>query len=139
MSFIQNETNIGYKPGFFLADTEHCTRITTTVAANHAQVVTKADGSKYVPAGAVIPANGATAQGILYEDVDVSTGNMPGSIVTAGTIYGNRLPAALASVAATALKNIVVIAAEPTITRPDFSVEITGGDADDGEGNNGET
>lgn len=117
MSFIQSEENLGYNPGYFLAHAE-CDRETLEIEADHAQAVTKADGSKYVPAGAVIPANDGTAVGILYEDVDVSTGNMPGSVVVAGTIYGNRLPAALASAAATALKNIVVIPAEPEIVRP---------------------
>ena len=118
MSFNQNQQNIGYKAGFFLADTEHCTRITYQVAANHAAVVTMADGSKYVPAGAVIPANGATAVGILYEDVDVSTGAMAGSIVTEGIVYEDRLPASLDSDAKTAMTGIKVITAAPTITRP---------------------
>lgn len=118
MSFNQNETNIGYKPGYFLADAEDCTRITCQVAQNHAAVVTRADGSKYVPAGAVIPANGATAVGILYEDVDVSTGAMPGSIVTRGVVYEDRLPASLDSDAKTAMKGIQVITAAPAITRP---------------------
>ena len=121
MSFITETTNTAYQPGYFLADTEGCTRETVTVAANHAAVVTKADGSKFVPAGAVIPANGATAKGILYEDVDVSTGDMPGSIVTRGVIYEDRLPASLASAAKTALKDITVITAAPAITRPDFN------------------
>ena len=110
-----------YAPGYFLADTEGCTRETITVAANHAAVVTKADGSKFVPAGAVIPANGSTAVGILYEDVDVSTGAMPGSIVTRGVIYEDRLPASLDSDAVTALTGIKVITAAPTVTRPDFN------------------
>jgi hypothetical protein len=118
MSFIQNAENIGYKPGFFLADAENCTRETRTIPANHAQVVTKADGSKYVPAGAIFPANGATAVGILYEDVDVSTGAMPGSVVTAGIVYKDRLPAAPADAAATAMKGITLITAAPAITRP---------------------
>ena len=118
MSFIQHDTNIGYKPGFFLADTEHCTRETCTVAANHAQVVTKEDGSKYVPMGAVIPSNDANAIGILYEDVDVSTGAMPGSVVTAGRVYKDRLPAAPAAAAGSAMANIVLIDAAPEITRP---------------------
>ena len=122
MSFIAETTNIGYAPGYFLADTEHCTRETRQIAANHAQVVTKADGSKYVPAGAVIPANGATAEGILYEDVDVSTGNMPGSVVTAGRVYKDRLPAAPVADAVTAMKNIVLINAAPTVTRPNWAV-----------------
>lgn len=118
MSFNLSTANTGYAPGYFLADTEGCTRETIQVAANHAAVVTKADGSKYVPAGAVIPANGATAKGILYEDVDVSTGNMPGSIVTRGVIYEDRLPASLDSDAKTAMKGIQVITAAPGIVRP---------------------
>ena len=118
MSFIQTETNVAYQPGYILADAENCTRETRTIAANHAAVVTKADGSKYVPMGAVIPANGATAEGILYEDVDVSTGNMPGSVITAGIIYADRLPVTVDSAAKTALKNITFVAAAPAITRP---------------------
>ena len=121
MSFITGTTNTAYQPGYFLADAEGCTRETVTVAANHAAVVTKADGSKYVPMGAVIPANGATAKGILYEDVDVSTGAMPGSIVTRGVIYENRLPAALDNAAKSALTGIKVIATAPAVTRPDWA------------------
>ena len=118
MSFIQNDAlNTLYQPGWFLAHAD-CKRITAEISASHSQVVTKADGSKYVPAGAVIPANGSTAKGILYEDVDVSTGNMPGSIVTEGTIYADRLPAALDSDAASALTGIKVITAAPSIVRP---------------------
>ena len=117
MSFIQTTSNIGYAPGFFLASAD-CERQTAQVAQNHAAVVTKADGSKYVPAGAVIPSNDSNAKGILYEDVDVTTGAMPGSIVTKGTIYEDRLPASLQSAAKTALKGITVIAESPAITRP---------------------
>ena len=118
MSFVLETTNIGYKPGYFLADAENCTRLTATVAQNHAAVVTRADGSKYVPAGAVIPANGSTAVGILYEDVDVTTGAMPGSIVTEGVVYEDRLPASLDSDAKTAMTGIEVITSAPAITRP---------------------
>ena len=119
MSFNQNKQNIGYAPGYFLASAD-CKRETINVAQNHAAVVTTADGGKYVPAGAVIPANGATAKGILYEDVDVTTGAMPGSIVTEGVVYESRLPAALAAAAKTALTGITVIATAPAVTRPDF-------------------
>lgn len=105
MSFIQNKENIGYKPGYFLAH-EECMRETVEVAANHPQVITRADGAKYVPMGAIIPSNDGNAKGILYEDVDVSTGNMPGSLVTKGIIYEGRLPAAIAGSAKTALKGI---------------------------------
>lgn len=122
MSFIGTVFNgKGYEAGYFLADNEHCTRQTATIAANHAAVVTRADGTKYVPAGAVIPSNNSSAVGILYEDVDVTTGAMPGSIVTAGIIYGDRLPAALDSDAASAMTGIKVDTYEPTIARPNFA------------------
>ena len=108
----------GWAAGHFLVDDETCIRKTMTIAANHAQAVTRDDGRKVVPAGAVIPANGATAKGILFEDIDVTNGAMPGSVVIEGTVYGDRLPAALASAAASALTKITVIAASPTVTRP---------------------
>lgn len=122
MSFIKSTTSRGFSAGFFLAD-ENCLRETMTIPANHSQAVTLADGSKIVPAGAVIPANGATAKGILYEDVEVTTGDMPGSIVTKGVIYEDRLPASLDSDAKTALTGITVISAAPAVIRPDFSID----------------
>ena len=121
MSFIASSTGTGYAPGWFLADNEHCTRETRTVAANHAQVKTAANGGKYVPMGAIWPSNDANAVGIVYEDVDVTAGNMPGSVVTAGTIYADRLPTAAASAAKTALegKGLKFITPAPAVTRPD--------------------
>lgn len=107
----------GWNAGHFLVDDETCVRQTMTIAANHGQRVTRDDGRVVVPAGAVIPANGATAKGILFEDIDVTEGAKPGSVVIEGTIYGTRLPAALAEAAATALTGITVIT-EPSITRP---------------------
>ena len=121
MSFNAATTGVSYAPGWFLADNEHCTRETRTVAANHAQVKTAANGGKYVPMGAIWPSNDANAIGIVYEDVDVTTGNMPGSVVTAGTIYADRLPTAAASAAKTALegKGFKFITTAPAVTRPD--------------------
>lgn len=120
MSLISTGTGKTFQAGHFLVDNEDCTRLTVTVAANNAQVVTRADGSKYVPAGAIIPANGATAKGILYEDVDVSNGDAAGSIVTRGAVYTSLLPAAPASTATSALTGITFVATVPTITRPSF-------------------
>ena len=117
MSFIQNTNGRGYAPGWFLAEAE-CARETATSAANHAQKVTLADGSVIVPMGAVIPANGATAVGILYEDVEVTKGDAAGSIVTRGAIYESRLPASLASAAKTALTGIK-LKTLPEVTRPE--------------------
>ena len=128
MSMTGSSNGLAFSAGRFLADDEQCVRHTATVAANHAQAVTRADGTKYVPAGAVIPANDGTAKGILYEDIDVSKGDAMGSIVTKGTVYGDLLPEPLSddtteggqtvAGAATALTGITVIAEHPAITRP---------------------
>lgn len=125
MSFIQSPEfqGKGWEAGYFLVDDENCTRVTAQIAANHAQVVTRSDGSKYVPAGAIIPSNDGNAVGILYENVDVSTGAMPGSIVTAGVVYKDRLPAAPESAAAAALTGITFDTYEPTIERPNFNIK----------------
>lgn len=125
MSFIQTPEfqGKGWEAGYFLVDDENCTRVTAQIAANHAAVVTRADGSKYVPAGAIIPSNDGNAVGILYENVDVTTGAMPGSIVTAGVVYKDRLPVTPESAAVSALTGIQFDTYEPTIERPNFSVK----------------
>lgn len=102
MSFIY-EKNQGsvYAPGYFLADNEHCTRKTREMTQELAKT---AKNGKYVPMGTIYPANDSTAEGIVYEDVDVTSGNMPGSVVLAGVVYTNRLPKALGEEAKTALQ-----------------------------------
>ena len=116
MSFTSSLTGTTFEAGFFVVDDEACLRETTTVSAEHAQKVTR-NNRAIVPMGAIIPANDATAKGILYEDIDVTDGDAPGSIVTRGVIYGDRLPAALESAAATALVGIKV-AGKPNVVRP---------------------
>lgn len=112
----------GWNAGHFLApgSDETCVRNTMTIAANHSQVVTRENGRKVVPAGAVIPSNDGNAVGILYEDIDVTEGAKPGSVITEGTIYEDRLPAAIESAAESAMTGIVVITTTPSITRPDY-------------------
>ena len=113
MSFIIHDPeNIGYQPGWFLASAD-CTRETVQVAQNHTQVKTANNGGKYVPAGSLI-AN----KGLLYEDVDVTSGDMPGSVVTRGIVYADRLPSGTST---SGLSGITVIVSAPEITRPDFS------------------
>lgn len=121
MSYFDGpDKGYGWAAGHFLANDETCVRQSMTIPANHSQRVTRDNGRIVVPAGAVIPANGATAKGILFEDIDVTEGAKMGSIVTEGVVYGDRLPAALASAAATALTGITVISASPAVTRPDY-------------------
>lgn len=115
MSFIQNQTGATtYAAGFFLAS-EDCTRVTTEIAASGATTVGTA---KVVKAGTVYPSNDGYAIGIVYEDVDVTSGDMPGSIVTGGVIYEDRLPASVQSSAKAVLTDIRFITSAPTVTRP---------------------
>ena len=121
MSFIGAvEQGKVYAPGWFLAH-EECERKTRQIA--QAGASTADNGGKYVKMGTVYPANDATAEGIVYEDVDVTTGNMPGSVVLRGVVYEDRLPVALASAAKTALqgKGFTFIATSPAVTRPDWT------------------
>lgn len=90
MSFIRKNVVTGkvYAPGWFLAH-EECTRVTKQIAQSGAVDV---EGGKVVPMGTVYPSNDGNAIGIVYEDVDVTTGDMPGSVVTKGEVYEDRIP-----------------------------------------------
>lgn len=119
MSFIGNvEQGKTYAPGWFLAH-EECER--KTRQATQAMATTRADGAKFVPMGTPFPANDATCVGLVYEDVDVTSGAMPASVVLKGVVYENRLPVTLASAAKTALtgKGFTFIATAPAVTRPE--------------------
>ena len=91
MSFAYHDKNSKvYAPGYFLAH-EECVRETREFATNSALVKTTTEGGKYVPMGTAYPTNDGNAIGIAYEDVDVTYGNMPGSVVTKGVVYEGRL------------------------------------------------
>lgn len=95
-----------YAPGYFLAaNDEDCVRETKEIAQSGA--VTAADGTKYVPMGTAYPSNNSNAIGLTYEDVDVTVGNMPGSVVTKGIVYEDRLAVTGANYSAVTLKNLV--------------------------------
>jgi hypothetical protein len=120
MSFIKRNATAGkvYAPGYFLADNENCTLLTFEGKADNAQVVTDGD-AKYIKGGTIWPSNDGNAVGIVYEDVDVSEGNMPGSLVKAGVVYSNRLPVVLNGAAKTALEaKGFKFLTEGTVTRP---------------------
>ncbi len=117
MSFIGNvQKGQTFAPGYFLAH-EECVRKTRQIPQAGAKTAT--NGAKYVPMGTIYPANDATAEGIVYEDVDVTTGDMPGSVVLSGTVYEDRLPVTIAEAAKTALtgKGFTFITS-PAVTRP---------------------
>lgn len=101
MSFIAETKGRVFAPGYFLADPENCERFTRQMQSDKG--VSGEYGTKYIPMGTIYPANDNTATGIVYEDIDVTDGDMPGSVVTSGTVYTNRLPVTIADTAKTAL------------------------------------
>lgn len=118
MSFVKKNAFTGtvYAPGYFLADPEHCTRETRTIKADDKNVKTASNGGKYVPMGSTYK-EGETVVGVVYEDVDVTNGDAPGSVVTAGTIIKERLATPTdADFLATAGFKVI---AEAATTRPE--------------------
>lgn len=105
MSFINSSNGKSYAPGFFLAH-EECVRETRQMAQNNYSVITEGE-TKHAPMGVAYPSNDGNAIGITYEDVDVTTGDMPASIVTKGIVYENRLAITGANYESVTLKNLV--------------------------------
>lgn len=124
MSFIGNvEQGKVYSPGWFLGH-EECERKTREIPDSLATVV---NGRKYVPMGTFFPENDASnVEGIVYEDVDVTTGNMPGSVVLKGTVYLDRLAEAPGTGVQAALeaKGFTFIANSPSVVRPVYPASL---------------
>lgn len=75
------------------------------------------DGNyKTVAPGTPFPSNDANAVGIVFENVDVTSGNMPGSVLVAGRVLAENLNLATAAKTALAGKGIVFVDT-PAVTR----------------------
>lgn len=131
MSFINANAASGqaYAPGWFLADNEHCDRKTRQMAA--ASGVSGVNGGKYIPMGSAWPSNDGNAVGLVYEDVDVTAGDMPGSVVLAGTVYEDRLAITGADYDSVTLKDLVSPQAEGWQERSGSSPSYTYADSTD--------
>lgn len=129
MSFITNAKGKVYAPGWFLAH-EECSRKTYQMAQNNYAVVTEGE-TKHVPMGVAYPTNDGNAIGIVYEDVDVTTGAMPASIVTKGEVYENRLAITGADYDSLTLKNLVSPKAQGWQERSGSSPDYTYTDSTD--------
>lgn len=115
MSFNSNTNGRGFNAGYFLESEVGVVRKTGEIPATSG----KAFGDrKIVPAGTVIE-----TKGIVYEDVDVTTGNMPGSLVVAGRVYKGLLPTEDQEKAATLAETLtgltIIDGTIPAVTRPD--------------------
>jgi hypothetical protein len=96
--------------------------VALAVTVDDAGVATGPDGKKIVPAGTIIgggfladetkkavAANDATAEGVLFNDTDVTYGPAPGAAIIHGFIKTDKLPVAPAAEAITALKQITFV------------------------------
>lgn len=91
MAFYSKEQGIGFAAGWFLADNENCTRITAQVGGDGYGGTVKTIGDrKIVPMGSLFPSASAPT-GIVYEDIDVTNGAKPASIVVSGRVFSERL------------------------------------------------
>lgn len=130
MSFIgaghQGQT---YTPGWFLVNNEDCSRFTKTIPQSLA--ITNDDGTKYVPMGKAYPSNDSNAIGITYEDIDVTNGAMPGSVVTKGEVYEDRLAITGAQYDSVTLKDLVSPKAQGWQERSGSSPNYTYADSTD--------
>ncbi len=62
-----------------------------TTLVSDTGLATDANGKKIVRAGTVLPANDATAKGILHNDVDVTHGPQPGALIVEAYILEARM------------------------------------------------
>jgi len=96
--------------------------VALTVTVDDTGITAGPDGKKIVPAGTIIGggfladdtkkavvANDATAEGVLFNDTDVTYGPAPGAAIIHGFIATDKLPTAPAADAITALKQITFV------------------------------
>lgn len=92
--------------------------ITFTYQVNDEGVVADENGRKIVPAGTVYPSNDANAIGILFNDVDVTNGPQPASVIVDGIVIESRLPEPVADTAKDAMKKVSFKVANPQDVEP---------------------
>lgn len=79
-------------------------------------IATLIDGKYIVKAGTIYPANNATAQGIVLNDVDVTNGDGNMAVVLHGFVALAKLPVIPAAAAIAAMKQLVFLPIAPYLT-----------------------
>ena len=102
MSLIQTVYHGTEKPNWLAS--ENCLRRVTNTATQDMAFTETETNKKFVRSGTIFPSNDSNAKGIVFEDVDVTKGNYPCSVMTAGFVYKDRLPTVPTSDAVNALK-----------------------------------
>ena len=114
MGYIK-ETKTTVLPNFLASEVG---LITKTYNIASSGVVADDQGDKIVKGGTIYPTNDSGAEGIVFDDVDVSKGDHAGSLIVAGRIYKNRLHTPPEAEAITALNALGIIFVEaPETTR----------------------
>ena len=88
MSIITTITSTPDIP--WLASERSLRLVSYTAEDDNDQIVTE-NGRKIIKSGTVYPANGATAVGIVFQDVDVTDGDAPMSLMISGHVWESRL------------------------------------------------
>lgn len=79
-----------------LAVPDHYVAVAKKIAKDSSLAVTE-EGRKIVKAGTIYPANGATAEGVILNDYDVTDGDQMAAVVIHGFVLKAKLPAEPAS------------------------------------------
>ncbi len=94
--------------------------ILKTYTAEQTNAVTVGN-RKIIQAGTVFPKNETGAKGIVYEDVDMTDdAKRPISVIVAGRVFENRLPATPDSTAKTELQELAKPFGIAFLTEPEF-------------------
>lgn len=113
MSFIREvEKGRSFEAGYFMESEVGLVRKTRQIKADGAETI---GNEKYVLAGTLYSEGGET--GIVYEDVKVTSGDMPGSVVLAGRVYGDLIPGAT-KIAIQDNDSFTIIDKHPAVERP---------------------
>ena len=88
MSIITTYTSTPDIP--WLASERSLRLVSYTAEDDNDQIVTE-NGRKIIKSGTIYPANGATAVGIVFNDVDVTDGDAPMSLMISGHVWEDRL------------------------------------------------
>lgn len=114
MSFIrETENGRGFEAGYFMESEVGLVRKTRQIKQDGAVEI---NGEKYVLAGTLFTGDGGE-KGIVYEPVCVTSGDMPGSVVLAGRVYGDLVPSETKS-GIEGVDGFTIIENVPEVTRP---------------------
>lgn len=72
-------------------------------------IVVQENGRFIVKAGTVYPSNDNKAQGLIFQDYDVTDGDVTAALMIHGFVRGDRLPANINTAAAAVMPGIVVL------------------------------